>query len=326
MLAIVNFHYIRNNFNAKYSSIFGLTPKQFENQILELAKWGTFISQRDLKAAVKNQIPLPDKAILLTFDDGLAEQYNFALPILKALKVPAVFFINSQILVQAKILNVHKIHLLRSTMEPRFFLEKLLGFIKKENIEIDTQQAALIGKAHYKNDNEIGSHTKYLLNFSISILHQNHFIESLFSETFQNKEENIFHQLYMTQEQIKNLASLGYIGSHGHNHLPIALLNKEERHFQLSTSKKILQDVTGKEIYGFSFPYGAYEACNISAESMRLAGYEYGVTLERLINHNVHTPHHLARMDCVDAPTGKNHKFSNNNLFENFSSPKWKFN
>src|SRR4051812_16306014 len=49
-----------------------------------------FVSLDDVLAARDGVRPLPDKAVLLTFDDGLASFYTRAFPILKAFRAPAV--------------------------------------------------------------------------------------------------------------------------------------------------------------------------------------------------------------------------------------------
>ncbi len=93
MLIVSNYHYIREDFTAKHPSIFGLTPKQFRLQMEELSKAGSFISQKDL---LKFRNKKFDKNyILITFDDGLKEQYELAKPILDAMGIPFIFFINT---------------------------------------------------------------------------------------------------------------------------------------------------------------------------------------------------------------------------------------
>lgn len=50
----------------------------------------TLISIDDLLAASRNERPLPDKAVLLTFDDGLKSVYTDVYPLLKVFNYPAV--------------------------------------------------------------------------------------------------------------------------------------------------------------------------------------------------------------------------------------------
>ena len=57
------------------------------------------------------------------------------------------------------------------------------------------------------------------------------------------------------QEWLKNGMS---IGSHSFNHLDLTSLNKEDLKFQLSKSKFFLEDIIGKKIKSFCYPYGKY--------------------------------------------------------------------
>ena len=163
MLIISNYHYIREDFTAKHPSIFGLTPKQFRLQMEELSTAGSFISQKELlyfrdKTFDKNYI-------LITFDDGLKEQYELAKPILDAMGIPFIFFINTANFDEKKVSLVHKIHLLRSRLssaEIMMELSKLFTFKL-------TQREKAIAIFHYNYDEEQTALLKYLLNFKIHL-------------------------------------------------------------------------------------------------------------------------------------------------------------
>ncbi len=73
-----------------------VSVKVFEKQIKYLVDNGyTFLKLKDLLDIEKfyNQ-----KAVLITFDDGLEDVYFNAIPILKKYKVPAIFFVPSDLL------------------------------------------------------------------------------------------------------------------------------------------------------------------------------------------------------------------------------------
>lgn len=63
---------------------------------------------------------------------------------------------------------------------------------------------------------------------------------------------------YLTAGDIQTLAShpLVTIGSHGFWHRHLTLLSEEEVLFELSESKKRLEEITGKEIDLLAYPYG----------------------------------------------------------------------
>ncbi len=114
MLIVSNYHYIREDFKTDFPSIYGFTPNQFRAQLEELGKAGSFISQEQLlnfrdKKFDKNYI-------LITFDDGLKDQYELAKPILDEMGIPSIFFIYTSNFSERKVSLVHKIHLVRSRL------------------------------------------------------------------------------------------------------------------------------------------------------------------------------------------------------------------
>lgn len=69
-------------------------PYLFEQQVKTLKDGGfTFITAKDLADALDDKITLPQKSVILTFDDGYQDFYTDVLPILKKFKVRAVVYI-----------------------------------------------------------------------------------------------------------------------------------------------------------------------------------------------------------------------------------------
>src|SRR5262245_799072 len=95
MLAAINFHYVRPRFDAPFDGIHGVTPSQLEEEIRRLARVVSFVSGRQIADAARGRTPLPERAVVVTFDDGLREQMEHALPVLNRLGVPAMFFVNT---------------------------------------------------------------------------------------------------------------------------------------------------------------------------------------------------------------------------------------
>jgi poly-beta-1,6-N-acetyl-D-glucosamine N-deacetylase len=73
---------------------FDVTPKEFENQLQSIQQKGlTPISANDLLIHLRTGLPLPQKPILLTFDDGYLGHYTHVYPLLKKYQYPALFSI-----------------------------------------------------------------------------------------------------------------------------------------------------------------------------------------------------------------------------------------
>lgn len=304
MFTISNYHYIRENFNANYPSIFGVTPDLFKKQLILLKGKGDFISSNDLILNGDEILKSKDNYYLITFDDGLKEQYNYALPVLEELNIPVILFANSRNYQDKKVSTVHKIHLLRSILSPKEFLSK----ISHQN-DLNTISDANVEKAQsiYIYDDKETAVLKYLLNFKMDFTIQEKIIKVIFDNYF--NENELLNELYMSDKEIVHLSEKGFLGSHTHNHFPIGLMNEDEIIFELENSKLYFEKLTNTKIETVAYPYGSPEAS--TSEVARIAkkvGYKYGFTTTRGINTQDSNCLLLNRFDCNDMPGGKNYK------------------
>ncbi|MDB2389748.1 polysaccharide deacetylase family protein [Alphaproteobacteria bacterium] len=88
---------------------------------------------------------------------------------------------------------------------------------------------------------------------------------------------------YLTTMQVKILSENGMqIGSHSKSHPNFLSLTSSERINELHTSKVILEEIIGKEVTAFSFPFGCYdEKC---AEAVFSSGYNICCTSQHGIS------------------------------------------
>jgi peptidoglycan/xylan/chitin deacetylase (PgdA/CDA1 family) len=92
------YHYISDPpANAdKYRLDLSVTPESFESQLIYLAENGyQVITLYELYSHLANHTPLPDKPVILTFDDGYRDAYEHAFPLLKKYKMTGTFFVVS---------------------------------------------------------------------------------------------------------------------------------------------------------------------------------------------------------------------------------------
>ncbi|WP_058303385.1 polysaccharide deacetylase family protein [Gorillibacterium timonense] len=88
-VAVLMYHHIADD-NTSSSTI---TTRLFREQIAYLKKQGyRFISIEEFKAFLGGA-SVPDKAVLVTFDDGYESYYRLGLPIMKEYEVPSINFI-----------------------------------------------------------------------------------------------------------------------------------------------------------------------------------------------------------------------------------------
>ena len=304
MLSISNYHYIREHFNAQYPSIFGITPNLFKNQLKLLKNQADFINPEELLDNTELVLKSKTNYFLITFDDGLQEQYQYALPILDELNIPVVFFANSINYEEQKVTTVHKIHLLRSILSPKEFLAILLS----QNSSIAISDMDYIkAQSIYIYDDKESAGLKYLLNFKFDFKIQEELINAIFESYFETNQ--ILNELYMSQQQLIDLSKKGYLGSHTHSHFPIGLLKEDLIKYELEHSKQYFERLTDTKIEMVAYPYGSPEACTDEVATIaKEVGYKLGFTTTRGKNTIENNLLLLNRFDCNDLPGGKNYK------------------
>ncbi len=89
-LTVIGYHEIIDPDEALIPQ-YAVSPENFEKQIAWLHDHGyQFVSVSDVLAARAGKKALPEKAVLLSFDDGYRSFYQYAFPIIKRYKAPVV--------------------------------------------------------------------------------------------------------------------------------------------------------------------------------------------------------------------------------------------
>ncbi|MCA6422542.1 MAG: polysaccharide deacetylase family protein [Flavobacterium sp.] len=306
MLTVCNFHYVRTHFNAPFPSIFGVTPSQFQNQLEELARMGKFINQNELIRNADTILNSKENFNLITFDDGLKEQFEIAKPILDKLKIPAIYFINSINFIEKEVSQVHKIHLLRSLIKPTEFLAFVNNIFDVNETTLTTIEIEKAVK-HYNYDDYDSACLKYLLNFKLPSNKMIKVINTMFKNFFDESE--IVNNLYMNEAQLLELSDQNSLGNHTHNHLALGLLSEENIQAEIVKTKEFINNFGAKFPHTISYPYGSAEACQYPvSHKAKQVGYQIGFTMQRGSNSISDDKLLLKRFDCNDLPGGKNHK------------------
>lgn len=83
---------------------------------------------------------------------------------------------------------------------------------------------------------------------------------------------------YMSPEQIKEVSEseLVEIGSHTVYHPNLTNISSEKVKQEVVESKKYLEELLGKDIYGFCYPFGDYN--ELAKNAVREAGYKYALS------------------------------------------------
>ena len=298
-LLAVNFHYIREEIYE--NGIYPRNLKQLSDQLDILSKHYEFISQNDLIDKIKYKKYSTKKYCLLTFDDGLKEQMN-ALELLNQKGIPGVFYVTTNSIRNNKVVNVHKLHHIRSIMSDADVFKFIDSKIDSNIIQYPENINEL-----YRYDALETKKLKYLLNFILDSDTKDRLIDELFKQI--TNESDFSKELYMSIEDIKKLDKQGYLGTHSDLHLPLATLSEEEIAKDIKDSLDFLHNSCGVDkIRSISYPYGGPKAVSQKvADISEHFGFDFGLTMFRGLNEikDFDSPLLLKRVDTNDAPGGK---------------------
>ena len=313
-VTVVMYHYVRDLKNSRYPNIKGLDIDKFKRQIKYFKENYNFIRMEDLIEYYKspNKKSLPDKSILLTFDDGYKDHYTYVLPVLLENNIQGSFYIPTKCFQDKKVLDVNKIHfILESCIGEE---EKILTEIK-EYLEINKDSRISLLYNEYFREYAIASRfdkkeiifIKRMLQVVLPEDYREKLVDLLFKKyvcLIGDKiisERAFWEELYLTPDQIRLMEKLGmHIGFHSHNHVWLNSLSKEEQESQIKSSINYFKEIgINTEKMTISYPYGGYNEDTI--ELMKKYKISLGFTTEvKKVDLKISDCLKLPRMDTND--------------------------
>ncbi|RJQ36804.1 hypothetical protein C4552_02845 [Candidatus Parcubacteria bacterium] len=311
-LLAVNYHYI-GEAAYPHPAIYAISAAVFRRQLEELARAFAFVGQADILAALAGDQPLPERACVITFDDGLADQYAIALPILDALGIPALFFANGLPYAEKRPLHIHMVHWLRAHMPPAELLEQIgTAYTRITGMPFDLASLGIADamvRAQYAYDALEDARVKYVLTKGVLGQElEERLVADVFTE-HHGDDTGFVRAWYISEEGLKDLAARGYLGIHGYRHRPLGLLKPDDAAADIRICRDAVARAAGirpEAVRSISYPYGTASQVNVAvADAARAAGMKIGFTMERAFNRSLTEPLLLARIDANDAPGGR---------------------
>ena len=122
---------------------------------------------------------------------------------------------------------------------------------------------------------------------------------------------------------LKVLADDGMLGTHGHTHKPLGLLEPEKAIDDVSKSIIKLKKWTNKMVKSLSYPFGYKKACCTSvARFIEKKGLKFAFTMERAGNKYFDNPFFLARLSNSDIPKNATDEIMEK-FWKNLKPSKW---
>lgn len=124
-LYIAMYHYTRDLKHSRYPEIKGMDSSLFRKQVEFIKESFHVVTMEQVIEAVKGGAELPENAMLLTFDDGYADNYTVAFPILEEYGLQASFFIPGKTFATHQLMDVNKIHYILASADVYKLVEDL---------------------------------------------------------------------------------------------------------------------------------------------------------------------------------------------------------
>ncbi len=265
-LTVVMYHYVRDLKKSRYPEIKGCDVRLFREQVRYLKKHYTPVTIEQILECKKENRPLPDHAVLLTFDDGYADHFTYAFPILERERIQGAFFPPVKAVTEHIVLDVNKIHFILAST-PADHISQLLKELRLM-VERNRKEYALDSFDEYYQKlafaNRFDTKEVVFVKRMLQVALPEQLRKKMTSELFEKcvgMDEGLFsRELYMSMDQIKCMVDCGmHVGSHGYDHYWLGSLSMQEQAFEISKSIEFIKAVGGDaENWTICYPYGDY--------------------------------------------------------------------
>ncbi len=263
--AILAYHSIAEN-PPVTDHIFGasLSLATFEEHMKTLARRFHPVSLEDVLQFVSSGRQLPSLAVAVTFDDGFADNYEVALPVLTRYSIPASFYIMVNAVESGTLPWYCRVRFAFHATNKEEWKDEMSG----RAFRLDKPQERSAARS-------LAWDTGARLTGNV----QRQFVESV-EAALGIVPVNAPHGYMMTWEQVRGLRKAGHIvGAHTLSHPNVAQVSKDEARSEITESKRQLEEKVGGPIEHFSYPHPALSPCwsTQTVEITREAGFKSAV-------------------------------------------------
>ena len=260
-----------------------VSQRHFAEQLAMIRELGSPLGLGELVRHLRMNT-LPRRAIVVTFDDGYADNLYSAKPLLVQQAIPATVFIitgmigNNQVFWWDELSRV----LLQPPTLPNLLSLTINGTTFQWKSE-DVQAPDIEGQPHHSEAavNKIGDARQrlfdsvYHLLFSLTSAERQDVLDQLVKWSGSQAESRPTCRA-MSHQEVRELADGGIIdvGAHTVSHPALSHLSADHQQAEIWKSKEELRDLLGRPVMSFAYPFG--RADDYTAETatlVRQAGF-----------------------------------------------------
>lgn len=262
----VMYHYVRPS-DPELPYFRHLHVEDFKKQLDYFAKHYGFLSKAEFLRSLETGVP--KVGVILTFDDGFRDHYEYVWPCLRERGLWGIFYIPTGVYHNGEMLDVHRVHVLLGKYGGKVIFDALKSIVSERMLSHGhVKEFRTLTYQGQKND-DYTNIVKRTLNYFISYEYRKPILDELVRE-FLPDERVLTSRFYMSAEEIRQLAAAGMIiGSHTVSHPVMSKLSREEQEKEISESFKFLDLITGGlTVKTFCYPYGGFYSFNQDTEEL----------------------------------------------------------
>lgn len=239
-----------------------VTPANFAAHLEEITRYGV--------PSTLSELGLPSRRprVVVTFDDGYADNLNGALPVAEAKGIPITVFVTSGVV----------------GGQQGFWWDRLGTLLRSRppairEISVPTTEGSVrvrLGSSKAGKDLQAVRH--HLMALGVPEIHR--FLDAV-SEQWGVIASSPPDARPLTPSELSELAAsdAATIGAHTTDHVRLRGLPESEQATTIAGSKEQLEHLSGREVAHFAYPYGGPDSFDEhSVEAARAAGFETACT------------------------------------------------
>ena len=292
---IIMYHYVRP-YSINYPFFKNLDLDLFSKQLDYFQEKYGFISKEDYQYSIKTGIP--KRGVVLTFDDGFKDHYEYVLPELNKRGLWGIFYIPTGQYSLNKLLGVHRVHYLKGKYGSTYILKEVLKRTKDYMINPDLIKQFSETTYHYSYRDDDEKKLQQLLNYYIDYKARDKILDSLMTNLFDEPE--LFKETYLNKTEIIELHKSGnIIGPHTTNHKVLSRLSYDEQYFEINESLNFLNNIIDIKYKSFCYPYGYKSSYNdLTQQILRSLNFDDACIFDNILTNTKINKYELSRIDC----------------------------
>lgn len=263
-------------------------PDKFEEQLRVLKDSFNIISMEELVHGLRGGV-VPKNSVVITFDDGFADTYTNAVPLLEWYRLPASFYLSTGFIRvpryywwdELQSLILHPTHLPMTldqkigTTRFQYTLRRSRVLTPRQSYQISTWTQGM------RVENE---RVDLYLRLHDSVrplpVKQREGVLQVLGEWARINHVSCRYAP-MQRYQVLQISreAMFHIGAHTVNHRMLGAIEEEDiQRAEISGSKQDVEEMVQREVCGFAYPYGSYNAT--TRRLIETIGFDHAVSTE----------------------------------------------